>query len=81
MARLQGKVAIIAGAASGIGEATARLFAYEGASVMLADVDDERGEKLAAAIRDSNGKAADVHADDERACAGDGHPIGHEATS
>ncbi len=63
MARMQGKVAIVTGAASGIGEATARLFAYEGASVLLADIDDERGNRLAAAINDTSGKAAYIHAD------------------
>ena len=48
--RLQGKVAVITGAASGIGEATARLFVDEGASVVLADIQDSRGERLAAEL-------------------------------
>lgn len=63
MGRIQGKVAVLTGAASGIGEATARLFAYEGAAVVLADLNDERGEKLAAEIRERGGQAAYVHAD------------------
>jgi NAD(P)-dependent dehydrogenase (short-subunit alcohol dehydrogenase family) len=50
MGRLDGKRAVITGAASGIGEATARLFAAEGASVLLADVDDRRGTRLASEI-------------------------------
>ncbi len=47
MDRLAGKRAVITGAASGIGEATARLFAAEGATVILADVDEQRGKRLA----------------------------------
>src|SRR6185437_13407773 len=48
--RLPGKVAIITGGASGIGEATARLFAIHGASVVLCDLQDELGIKVAGEI-------------------------------
>jgi 3(or 17)beta-hydroxysteroid dehydrogenase len=50
MDRLKGKVAIITGAAMGLGEADARLFAKEGAQVILADVAVEQGEKVAKEI-------------------------------
>jgi NAD(P)-dependent dehydrogenase (short-subunit alcohol dehydrogenase family) len=48
--RLAGKVAVVTGAGSGIGLATARRFAAEGASVVCADVDDEAGSKAATEI-------------------------------
>ena len=50
MDRLKGKVAIITGAAKGLGEADARLFAAEGASVVLTDVDEANGARVAAEI-------------------------------
>ena len=50
MGRLDGKVAIITGASKGLGEADARVFAREGAQVILTDVDAENGERVASEI-------------------------------
>lgn len=61
--RLAGKVAVITGAARGIGAATARLFAQEGASVVLADVLEEQGKEVAAEIKKAGGKAEFVRCD------------------
>ena len=55
--RLKNKIALISGAASGMGESAARIFAREGAKVMLADVLEKEGSKVAASIVSTGGEA------------------------
>lgn len=61
--RLQGKVALITGAARGQGAEEARMFAKEGAKVVLADVTDQEGTAVAAEIAEMGGDALYVHLD------------------
>ena len=61
--RLKSKVAIVTGAAHGIGRATAILFAEEGAKVTIADPSEVAGEDCAANIRDAGGDAIFVRTD------------------
>src|SRR5215207_620790 len=65
--RLQDKVAVITGGSSGIGRETALLFASEGASVVVADVDDARGEQTVQDVKAAGGQAVYVHADVSKA--------------
>jgi len=57
MGRVQGKVAIVTGAAKGIGAASAKALAREGAKVICSDMDEEGGEAMAAEIQRTGGEA------------------------
>jgi NAD(P)-dependent dehydrogenase (short-subunit alcohol dehydrogenase family) len=61
--RLNDKIAIVTGAAHGIGKSIAEVFAEEGAWVLVADLDDEAGEATAAGIRSRGGRATFRHVD------------------
>lgn len=61
--RFEGKIAVITGGASGIGEAIARRLGREGAAVLVADVDADRGPAVASAIETEGGRAGFCRAD------------------
>lgn len=63
MTKLAGKVAIVTGAASGIGASTALLFADEGAKLVLADWDEERGQRVLSDVRSRGAEARFVKTD------------------
>ena len=67
--RLEGKTAIVTGGASGIGEATCLLMAAEGAQVVVTDIQDERGEAVAASIGEA-ARYRNVDVTSEEAVAG-----------
>jgi meso-butanediol dehydrogenase/(S,S)-butanediol dehydrogenase/diacetyl reductase len=63
MGRLQDKVIVITGGGSGIGEATAKAYAREGAKVVIAELNPEGGERVVSEIRDAGGTADFVQTD------------------
>ncbi|WP_249871683.1 SDR family NAD(P)-dependent oxidoreductase [Oceanobacillus saliphilus] len=60
---LEGKVAIVTGSAMGMGEATAKLFAEAKAKVVIADFNEEKGQKVVEEIKNAGGEAAFVKVD------------------
>ena len=61
--RLENKVGLISGGARGMGPAEAKLFAGEGAKVVIGDVLDEEGRQTEAAINEAGGECLFVHLD------------------
>lgn len=67
MKNLESKVAIITGAGSGIGKATALLFAKEGAKVVVSDISEKNGDSVVEEIKKAGGEAFFVKADSSKA--------------
>lgn len=65
--RLQGKIAVVTGAGSGFGEGIAKRFAQEGAGVVVNDINDSGGQRVAGEISSAGGKALYLKADVTRA--------------
>lgn len=63
MALFDGKVAIVTGGSSGIGQAACHLYAREGAKVVVSDIDEKGGNETCRAIQEMNGEAAFIRAD------------------
>ena len=61
--KVAGKIAVVTGAGSGIGQATAEALAGSGATVIVADIDAEKGERTVASIRGKGGSAAFLQVD------------------
>ena len=61
--RLQDKIAIITGAGSGIGEATAKRFVQEGAKVIIAEINSDNGKIVADEINNNGGRASFIETD------------------
>ena len=70
LGRLEGKTGLVTGGGSGIGEASAKLFAVEGAKVAVADLNIEEAKRVANEINDGGGLATAIELDvmDERSC-------------
>jgi NAD(P)-dependent dehydrogenase (short-subunit alcohol dehydrogenase family) len=63
MGALEAKVAVVTGAAKGIGRASARVFAREGASVVVADIDEVGGRETVSIVESAGGRASFVRTD------------------
>lgn len=61
--KMEGRVAIITGGCGGVGIETAKLFSKEGAKILIADMNDEVGEKLVKELNDDGGEAVFYHVD------------------